>query len=359
MKANHNGLTIALSFFVCMIFASIHLDSRQLYAQTPFYQGKTITVILGAQPGGSADMRARSTASVLGKHVPGKPTIIAGYMPGGGGRKLANYMFRAARPNGRTIAMPASSFTILALLGAPGVRYELDKFTYLGTPQSQAHYVFLTRKELGLDSLEKLRKKKGLRIGAQSVGHTIYIIGRLFAYGLNLNEPKFITGYSGPELDLAVLRGEVDARVNLAHTVMQRRREMVEKNLVDFHASLEVPRGFAHPHPTFAKLPDLEDLAGTGRARKPVAMFRSLRYLGSPMILGPGNPEQSITTLKQAIDATFVDPEFKKQFTKLTGIEPSPRSGSSIAKDLKQMSGDKETIELFRKIATAGPLPPR
>jgi hypothetical protein len=38
------------------------------------------------------------------------------------------------------------------------------------------------------------------------------VSGRIFAYLLGLQEPKFVVGYGGPELDVALLRGEVDAR---------------------------------------------------------------------------------------------------------------------------------------------------
>ncbi len=357
MRLRKGELLVSSALILGACFASIPLCPQLVFAQTPFYQGKTITIISGTQPGGTADMRMRATIAVLGKYIPGRPRVIAGYMPGGGGRKLANYMYRAARPNGLTIGIPASSFMALAILGAPGVQYKLNEFIFLGTPQSRAHYVFLSRKEAGLDSLEKLRGASGLRIGAQSVGHTIYIVGRLFAYGLGLKEPKFVTGYSGPELDLAVLRGEVDARVNLAYSLMRRHPEMVEKRLVDFHASLQVPLGYTHPHPRFARLPDLEDLAKTDGSRKTVAMFRRLRHLGGPLILGPGTPRERAAILQKAIDKTFDDSEFSTKFKKLTGVDPSPRSGATIEKELKQLSGDRETIELFKKLATAGRLP--
>ncbi|MBI3000219.1 MAG: hypothetical protein HYY46_17480, partial [Deltaproteobacteria bacterium] len=84
------------------------------------------------------------------------------------------------------------------------------KLIYLGSPNSASQYVFLSRKEAGLSSLDKLRATPGVRIGAQSVGHDIYINGRLFAYLIGLKDPKFVTGYSGPEVDLALMRGEVD-----------------------------------------------------------------------------------------------------------------------------------------------------
>ena len=136
MRLREGELFASSALILGACFASILSCPQHLFAQTPFYQGKTITVINGNQPGGTADMRVRATIAVLGKYIPGKPRIIAGYMPGGGGRKLANYMYRAARPDGLKIGSPASSFMALAILDAPGVQYKLNEFTFLGTPQS-------------------------------------------------------------------------------------------------------------------------------------------------------------------------------------------------------------------------------
>jgi tripartite-type tricarboxylate transporter receptor subunit TctC len=155
-------------------------------AQTSFYEGKTITVIAGTEPGGTLDMRTKSLTHFLRKHIPDEPTIITEYMPGAGGRKAANYLYRVARPDGLTIGSPVGGFLMLAVLKEPGVEYDINRFTYLGAPDGVAHYVFHTRKDAGLSSVEKLRAASGIRIGAQNVGHTIYVVGRLFAYILGL-----------------------------------------------------------------------------------------------------------------------------------------------------------------------------
>ena len=47
-----------------------------LHAQTPFYQGKTITVVQSTEPGGSGDLRTKAVTSALAKHIPGNPTIM-------------------------------------------------------------------------------------------------------------------------------------------------------------------------------------------------------------------------------------------------------------------------------------------
>ena len=79
----------------------------------------------------------------------------------------------------------------------------------MGSPISRWASVFYTRKELGLTSLEKLQSHSRLRIGAQSVGHPVYVRGRLVAWLLGLKEPAYVTGYSAPEMEVAFRQGYI------------------------------------------------------------------------------------------------------------------------------------------------------
>jgi tripartite-type tricarboxylate transporter receptor subunit TctC len=324
-------------------------------AQTSFYEGKTITVISGTEPGGTLDMRTKSLTHFLRKHIPGEPTIITDYMPGAGGRKAANYLYRVARPDGLTIGSPVSGFLMLAVLKEPGVEYDLNKFIYLGAPDGVAHYVFHSRKEAGLSSVEKLRASSGIRIGAQAVGHTIYVVGRLFAYILGLKDPKFVTGYSGPEIDLALQRGEVDARPNLAETLVRRTPEFVEKGLMDFHGILEAPLGKKHAR--FSYLPEIGTFARSERARGALEMFRTSRTTGGPYILPPATPKERADILREAVRKTFNDPAYQTEYKKLVGDDLAPVAGEEIEKAIKALKPDLETIDLYKKIVGAGPLP--
>ena len=74
-----------------------------LYAQTDFYKGKTIRIVQGRNPGGSGDLRVKALVPFLQKYIPGNPTIVQEYMPGGGGRKAGNFVFGSAQPDGLTI----------------------------------------------------------------------------------------------------------------------------------------------------------------------------------------------------------------------------------------------------------------
>ena len=130
-------------------------------SQTPFYQGKTITVVQGTEAGGSSDVMTRAMLPYLKKHIPGQPTIVSEYMPGGGGIKAANHVYKNARPDGLTIGRIGGGLVANAVLGEKGVLYDLNKLIYLGSPHSTYHWVFITRREAGLKNLDALRSATG------------------------------------------------------------------------------------------------------------------------------------------------------------------------------------------------------
>ena len=327
------------------------------FTQAPFYQGKTITVIAGTAPGGIGDNRVKSMVPFLRKYIPGSPGIVVQYMDGGGGRQVGNHMFRNARPDGLTIGAFSSAVIALNLLGESGVMYDVDKFLYLGSPESESHLVFYTRREAGLSNVEKLRAASGIRVGARPVGHAAYISARFFAYFLGLKEPKFIPGYAAPELDAALLRGEVDARANTATSIWQRNPDWAEKGLMDFHAILEVPKGLKFPR--FGHLPEIESFAKSEKERRLIALSRTLRVTGSPYVLPPGTPKDRLETLQEAMRKTFKDPDFHREYRKVVGDDASPMTPDELTKAIQDTPRDVELIEMFKTLSGAAPLPTR
>lgn len=339
------------------IAAAFLSASYAAFAQTPFYQGKTITVIASTAPGGTGDLRVKALVPFLRKHIPGNPTIIIEYMDGGGGRKGANYLFRNAKPDGLTIGAMSGSIVALQLMRESGVMYDIDKFIHLGSPESTTHYTIYTRRELGLNDIEKLRAYPGLRIGAQSVGHVSYIAGRLFAYFFGLKDPKFIAGYTAPEVDAALVRGELDARANNAASVLRRNPDWLDKGVMHFHAILAVPKDAKHAK--LGHLPEIETFAKNDRERKLLAMWRVFRVVGSPYMLPPGTPKDRVEILQDSMRKALKDPDFHREFLKLVGDEAEPLMPEDLAKVIKEAPRDLEVVDLLRAISGADPLPPR
>ena len=333
------------------------LVSAVSLAQAPFYQGKTITVIQGRGPGGSGDMRSRAITQFLPKYIPGNPTIVHEFMAGGGGLKAANHIYSGARAEGLVIGSVSSGFMSGAILGGTGVIYQVEKFHYLGAADAGGHYIFYTRKELGVTNFDKLRATPGIRIGAQSVGHSNYNIARLLAYLLPMKEPRFVAGYASPEIDLAIERGELDSRFNQSFSLVQNNPEWVEKKMMDFHITLEIIKG--DNNPKFAYLPELESLAKTERDRQLINLQRSFRITGSPFILPPDTPKDRVAILQAAVTKVFKDPEFPKYFKKTVGDDPELVFPEVMDKAVKELKRPPEVVELLKKIAGADPLPAR
>ena len=328
-------------------------------AQTPFYQGKTITIIQGRDAGGTGDLRVRSLVPFLQKYIPGSPTIVMEFMPGGGSRKAANHIYRSARPDGLTIGNFSSAMVSLAILGESGILYDIDKFHYLGSPYSTYHSVFVTRRDAGFDTLDKLRAATNIKIGAQSVGFSTYNEGRLFAYMLGLKDPLFIAAFGGAELDPALMRGEIDGRATGPDTVLQRNRAWLDKGLANIHAIMETPKGEKHPHPFFAKLPTLESMARNDLERNLLALQRGFRVTGTPFVLPPGTPKDRVDIVKEAFRKTYLDPDFAKEYRRLTSDDPTPLLPENHEKAIREVPRDPEAIELFKVIAGPKKLPPR
>jgi tripartite-type tricarboxylate transporter receptor subunit TctC len=332
-------------------------NASPVSAQVPFYQDKTIQIVLGGPPAGSADLRTRAVASILRKHIPGNPVIVVQPMPAGGGRQAANHVYRVAKPDGLTIGSMGAALVANAVLGEPGVQYDIDKFIYLGTPDSAQHYLFITHRDAGLNSLEKLRATPAVRVGGQSVGHPVYITGRVFAYMIGLNDPKFVTGYSGPQLDLAITRREVDARVTTGETMLVRSRDWLEKNLVDIHVGIEIPKGKKPAR--FAGVPELESFAKNDLERKLIQMFRAFRLAGQSFFLPPATPKDRVQILQEAMRKTLTDPEFEKEYERLAGDTPSGLNAEELQRVVRELPRDANVVELFNKLAGADPLPVR
>jgi tripartite-type tricarboxylate transporter receptor subunit TctC len=192
-------------WFLILIVA---LDRADVRAQAPFYQDKTITVVLGGPPAGSADLRTRGVINVFRKHIPGNPTIVMQYMGAGGGRQAANHVYGVAKPDGLTVGSMGAAPVTNAVLGATGVQYDIDKLIYLGTPDSAQHYLFITHRHAALDTLEKLRAASGYA-SAVNRSATRFTLPAGSSPICSAKEPKFVVGFTGPEIDIAI---ESDAK---------------------------------------------------------------------------------------------------------------------------------------------------
>jgi hypothetical protein len=172
-----------------------------------------------------------------------------------------------------------------------------------------------------------------------------------------MKQPNFIAGYTSREVDIALVRGELDARANNATSVLRRNPDWLDKGLMNFHAIMEVPRGDKHPR--LGHVPEVESFAKNAREKRLISLWRAFRGVGSPYILPPGTPKERVSILADALRKTFKDPEFRPYFKKLVADDASPLDADQLTRVVTEIPRDAETLDLLRQLSGAGPLPSR
>ena len=155
-----------------------------LQAQTPFYQGKTIRIIVGNLAGDAYDLWARIFAQHMGKYIPGNPTFIVQNMTGAGGVVAANYVYTVAKPDGLTLGTFGPSMYFDQLARRPEVQFDWAKFTWLGTPE-QTEFILIMRTDTPYQSIEDVRKAaQPPKCGATGTSTSGYYMPKFLDEGL-------------------------------------------------------------------------------------------------------------------------------------------------------------------------------
>ena len=175
-------------------------------AQSDYFDGKSITLIVPNSPSGRMSRYAQMIAPYIEKHS-GADTVRIENMRGAGGLKGTNYLWHQPA-DGTVIAFTSVPTLILAQLsGSEGVQFDATKFTYLGRAATEGR-VLSTGTASGLNSIDDAKAMDGEFIyPSQGTDEDFYTMAILAdALGLNL---KMVTGFEGnADTQLSVIKGE-------------------------------------------------------------------------------------------------------------------------------------------------------
>ena len=268
------------------------------WAQAPYYEGKTITVVIGAKSG-SLEIASRIVSRHLGKHIAGNPTVIVQNMPGAAHLVATNHVFNAAKPDGLTLLAVNPSVGIAQLTKVDAARFDLRKFEWLGS--SGADGVALSiRPDLPYQTWDELKKAdKELVVGTTGPGsnaHDFPLLLKEFA-GAKF---RLVSGYpANSDILLAVERKEVDVWAALATTI---------KLAADRGAVRPLVRGRV-AIPGFEKLPVDEDLATSALGKSIMGIRAAPLTIGRGFAAGPGTPADRVKVLRDAFAKALQDKE--------------------------------------------------
>jgi tripartite-type tricarboxylate transporter receptor subunit TctC len=329
------------SLVAACLLAPLGLSSA--HAQSEFYKGKTISVVIGAKTGSLA-LAGQIVAQHLGRYIPGNPTVIFRQMPGGAHLGATGYVYTAAEPDGLTILAANPGVAMAQLADLPQVRFDTAKFEWLGSSGSDGS-LFSIRADLPYKTFKEFKDSgRELIAGTTGPGSNAYdmpLLLKEFA-GANL---KLLKGYAAnSDILLAIERKEVDAYAALGTTI---------KLAVDRGAVRALVRARA-PVPGFNDLPIDEDLA-TDPVGKSLMAIRGIPLLiGRPFAVRPGTPADRVAILRDAFAKTMADPELLAE-AKKAQIDVSYISAQEVAKGFKEMlSQPPQVIEAMKKYLQPG-----
>jgi tripartite-type tricarboxylate transporter receptor subunit TctC len=283
---------------VLLFLALVIFPVRSAWGQANFYDGKTITVVIGAKSGSLA-VAAQIVAHHLGKYIPGKPAVVVQQMPGAAHLLATNHAFNIAKPDGLTLLAANPNVAIAQLSKVEQVRFDVRKFQWIGSSGADG-VAFSIRTDLPYKTFEELRKADRELIagttGPGSNAHDFPLLLKEFA-GAKL---KLVSGYpANSDVLLALERKEVDSWSALASTV----RPAMERGAVR-----ALVRGRV-ASPGFEDLPVDEDLA-TSQLGKAIMGIKAIPMaIGRAFAAGPGTPADRLALLRDAFAKALKDPE--------------------------------------------------
>lgn len=286
-----------------------------------FYKGKTITMVVPADPGGSYDLHTRIVARYIRKWIPGQPNVVVQNMQGAGGLRAINYLYEKAPRDGTVLGIPVQENVIADVLGGAEVRYKIPEFNWIGRLALGVDFI-VTWHTLGVKTMEDA-KQRVLPIGATSFasGTALYPLMLNNTLGTKFN---IVSGYKHNHMLLAVERGETAGAFTSLVTLKSAYPRWLTEKKVDFLVAFANERTKELPD-----IPTLVELARNPEERQIFSIFSSAPTIGRSFLTTPRVPAERVAALRAAFDAMVKDSEFIAEIEK-THTEFSPLGGEAL-----------------------------
>jgi len=325
MKIIMRSAVLTLSLFLV-------LPAGNAFAQTNFYEGKSIRMIVGFSAGGGYDTYTRTLARHMGKHIPGNPAILVENMAGAGSMIAANYSYKVARPDGLTIGHFIGGLFLQQLLGKPGIEFDAARFQFVGVP-AQDNFVLGVSKSSGVTDLDSwLASKQVVKFGGVATGSGTDDFPNLLRVTIGL-PTQMVSGYKGTaDVRLAFNSGEVAGLSNSWESTKSTWRNELERGDLKLIVAATLK-----PHPDLPKLPLAINYAKTDEAKRLISTVARVHGpTVRPYVLPPSTPKDRVQVIRKAFMDTMKDPEFLAE-AKKANLDINPDDGATLEQNVKEV----------------------
>jgi tripartite-type tricarboxylate transporter receptor subunit TctC len=334
----------------CLLWAAGAAAAQDL--SELFYQGKSISLIVGSSPGGGYDTYARLLARHFGDAIPGHPSIVVQNMSGAGSNRAAGYIYSVAPKDGTAIGAIFPGPILQPLLSDVKLPHDPSKLVYLGSANSDV-YVCFVRSDAPVKAFKDMFTQE-LIVGASNPGATTYDLPLLLN---NVLGAKFriVTGYPGSrEITLALERGEVQGVCGIGWTGIETLHpDWFAKDTIRPLVQLSTK---GHSDLNKKNIPRAVDFARNADDRKVLELVFSQGIFGRPYVLPPGVPEDRVATLRKAFVAALHNGDLTAEAAKMQ-LDLDPMAGDELQALIAEIyATPTHLVERARQALTAKPL---
>jgi tripartite-type tricarboxylate transporter receptor subunit TctC len=317
---------LALGFLTVLLGTSI--GAAQPVAD--FYRGKNVQLLIGYTVGGNYDLSARILARHIGRHIPGNPTVVPQNIAGAGSLRLANLLYNVTPKDGTTFGMVGRGVSMEPLLGTDASKFDSRRYTWIGSVSNETS-VCVSWRTSKIKSWNDMLSMQ-FTAGGQGPGSDDDMFTNMLRNIFGV-KARLVAGYpGGNEINLAMERGEVDARCGWSWgSVKVTRSDWLARKEINLLLQIALQKANDLPD-----VPLATDFAKADRDRQILRVILSRQQMAWPFAAPPDLPKDRAAALREAFDATMRDPEYLAE-AKQRGLEVNPMGGAAIDKLIAEL----------------------
>jgi tripartite-type tricarboxylate transporter receptor subunit TctC len=307
-----------------------------------FYQGKTMTIMLGHPPGGSYDLYARLAANHIKRYIPGNPNIIVEHRPGGGGIRAVTQFYAQAARDGTVIGLFPETIAHSQVMQPEISKWNLAEMAYVGSIAS-VNPVFVRRKDAPAKTIEEM-KKVNSTVGCSGRTSQSYQVAAILK-NLGGFQFKIVCGYPGSaEYVLALHRGEID----MVSSAWNQWRSQHPGEIRD-GVFIPVIQSGLRRNREILDVPLMQEIVDDKTSKTVIEFYSAASAIGRALITPPQVPSDRLAALRGAFDKVVKDQEFLREAERIKAeVDPTP--GAEVQKFVTSiLNAPKDIIDRANK----------
>jgi tripartite-type tricarboxylate transporter receptor subunit TctC len=325
----HVGCAVAAG----ILLAGTTHETRAQGDREALFRDKTVTVMVGAAPGGGLDTYARLLSRHMQKHIPGNPIVIVSNQPGAGGGIVARNVYSTAPKDGTTIGLVFPSVLIDPLYSDAARPFDANQFRYIGNANPETPICFF-RHDAPVKTLADILTTEVV-LGGTTPGSPLVDFPNVTRSLLGAKW-RLIPGYRATRDVLHAIEGrEVQGICGVGWATI---KVAVPQTLAGggFGRVFAQEDNRGHPDLNAAGVPLMVSLAKEPGTRAVLEFHYQQNAISRPFILPPGVPDNRVAALREAFIATTRDPELQAEAKRMQ-IDVEPITGAEVQEIVRRL----------------------